>query len=202
MKRVLMAAAAASLLVTPAALAAPSQTTDVTISGSVADTCVMSAPTVTASSNATASALNGNAGTSTIGIDSLATSADDASLAAASFQLTYSDSYCNYAHSIDMASAKGGMVIDTPVAVVGGTFVQMIGYDSTLTWGAASVTDVDSTTSTASNAAPGAVNGTEASVAGAYRGDLILDVSIAADTNPVVSGTYSETLTISLGVAI
>lgn len=202
MKRVLMAASAVALLATPSAFAAASQTTDITFSGSVADTCVMSTPTVTASSNATSTALVGNAGVSTIGIDSLATSADDASLAAASFQLTYADSYCNYAHTIDMASTNGGMVIATPVAVVGGTFVQMIGYDSTLTWGAASVTDVDSTTSTSSAAAPGAVNGTEDTIAGAYRGDLVLDVSIAADTNPVVSGTYSETLTVSLGVAI
>lgn len=201
MKRVLMAASAVALLAAPSAIAADSQTTDITFSGSVADTCVMSAPTVTASSNATSTALEGNVGTSVIGIDSLATSADDASLAAASFQLTYADSYCNYAHTIDMASLNGGMEIATPVSVVGGTFVQLIGYDSTLTWGAATVTDVDAATSTAS-ATGTPVNGTEDTVAGAYRGDLVLDVAIAADANPVVSGTYSETLTISLGVAI
>lgn len=201
MKRVLMAAAAASLFASPAAFAADSQTTNITIEGTVANTCVMGTPGFLGT-NASQTALAGNAGTSAVEITSLAVSADDAALAAVEFTLTYSDSYCNYAHSVDLNSANGGLVDATPIDVVAGSgdFVRRIGYDSTLTWadGAAIVSDVDPTTSTA-QATGTAIDGTAAPVSGAFRGDLVLGVVIASNPNPVVAGTYNETLTVTMG---
>ncbi len=205
MKKLIIAATAVAALTASSAFADASQSTSVTFSGSVDNTCVMTTPTVTASSNAASTALAGAAGVSTIAITNLA-DASTAALNAASFTLTYDGSYCNYAHKVGIKALKGGLVetADTNDVVAGsGNFVQRIGYDADVTWAGASTQGPDPATSYSSDEGDAtkttAINTT---VTGANRGALVLSVAVAADTNPVVAGTYSETLTLKIGATL
>ncbi len=202
MKKLILAAASLVALSSGSAFAADTQSTDVTFSGTVANTCVLKQGVFSAGTNAVLSGTaGGNAGTSTVAL-TLA-DATTAALNSAGFTLTYADSYCNYAHKITIKATNGGLLNSTtgndPVAT-SGAFVQRIGYDADLKWmgnsfaqgpnPSTSTTDKTGDTS-ATNEMPFAVNG-------ANRADVVLTVAIASNTNPVVAGTYSETLTIKL----
>jgi hypothetical protein len=202
MKRILFAAAAiAALGFNSSAFAAPSGSADVTMSGTVAPTCTLGAPTASAQTNATTTP---GAATSTVAL-TLADSTT-AALNAGGFTLTYAG-MCNYAHNVGIKAANGGLlnasaVANAPVAN-SGTFVQRIGYTATAAWAGQSAAVPGATTST--SVATGVAAATVAqntAVAGSNAGDLVLTVAIAADSNPVVAGAYSETLTLKIGATL
>lgn len=206
MKKLIIVATAVAALAGSSAFADASQSTDVTFSGSVDKTCVLTAPTVTLSKNASSTALNGASGISTIAITNLA-DASTAALNAASFTLTYADSYCNYNHQVGIKAKNGGMIdsgtANDPVAD-SGNFVRRIGYTSNVAWGGGTDLTGPAPTTVYDTDAGDASKTTklEKNVAGANRGNLVLTVSIAADANPVVAGSYSETLTLKIGATL
>ncbi|KAF0092808.1 MAG: hypothetical protein FD163_574 [Hyphomonadaceae bacterium] len=205
MKRIIFAATSfAAMAMAGSAFAANSQTTTAFMQGNVPDTCVLTAPTVTASTNATNVLLGGNGGQSTM----LLTLADanTAKLNAVSFTLTYADSYCNYNHSVGIKATNGGLIASDydPVAT-SGAFIRRIGYDADIKWmgpafaqgpnpGTSTTTDLGDTLSTAAVNFP---------VAGANRADLVIQVTIDnSNQTPVVSGTYTEYLTLKIGATL
>ena len=203
MKKLIIAAASLAALASGSAFAADSQSTDVTFAGTVANTCVLKNAVSSGLSNVTETSVAGNAGTSVLAITNLA-DATSAALNSAGFTLTYADSYCNYAHKISIKATNGGLINSTtgndPVAT-SGTFVQRIGYDADLKWmGPAFAQGPNPATSTSTKAGDAAsTTQIDFPVSGANRADVVLTVAIAANVNPVVAGSYSETLTIKLG---
>lgn len=199
MKRILFAAAAlAAFGFNTSAMAADSATATVTMGGTVADTCTLQAPTFAATTGAPTNTATTN--TSTVAL-SLADSTT-AQLKASGFTLTYAG-MCNYAHQVGIKATNGGLLNATPVAPVGGTFVQRIGYTASAVWATKTVAVPGAITSTVSAtgeiAAQAAVH---EAVIGSNQGDLVLTVGIAAVATPVVAGTYSETLTLKIGATI
>lgn len=166
------------------ALAAPDANDTITINGSVADTCTLSIDaTPQSSSNSTFAA-------STIDITSLA-DATDATISPATMTLTF-DGMCNYAHAIGLQSANGGLDYTGGVSVVGGAFDELVEYTVSASWDGG--VSLDSENGTANQ-----------NVAGAFRQD---DVSLAfnfdnnGETDPLLSGSYTDSLTIQLGAAL
>lgn len=195
MKRVLMAAAAASLFVAPA-FAADSASTAIDFSGTVENTCVLEAGADSAATNASL------AGT-TVTLSDLV---DDttAVLNASGLTLTFADSYCNYAHDVDLDATNGGLISSAVSGdVVGGTFVTRIGYTADLSWAGQAI-NLAPTTDTNDFDGAEAVDGTKIDIAGANREDLTIVFAIAQDNpnDPVLAGTYSETLTIEMGPSL
>ena len=155
--------------------------------------------------NATFGSAAGNGGTTAVTITNLA-DAGTAVLNSAGFTLTYSNSFCNYAHSVGIKATNGGLINASAAAnaPVGGTFVQRVGYDADVTWAGASTQGPKPASVTTTAAGDGAQDDAiNTSVSGSNRGDLVLSVAIDnSATDPVVSGAYSETLTLKIGATL
>ncbi|MFC6199507.1 hypothetical protein [Ponticaulis profundi] len=199
MKRVLLAAVAASFLAAPA-IAASSDSTTITLDGSVADTCLIGTA-------ATSSLTNVTPTTETdLDITALA-DAGTALIQDAAATVTFANSYCNYAHSFGFQAANGALAYDSSVTVTpsSGTFLQQVGYTATLDWSElASPLSISSTNDTSASASGSAVNDTTTAT-GAFRGDLVFTVDLDETTSasiPLLSGGYSETFTLSLGATL
>ena len=204
MKRIIFAATSiAALTIAGSALAASSQTTTTLMQGNVPDTCVLNTPTF-AALYASSPALVGNGGQSTI----LLTLADSttAKLNGVSFELTYADSYCNYAHSVGIQATNGGLIAsDNDPVATSGAFIRRIGYDADIKWMgpafAQGPNPAHSTTLDSGDATQAAAFNFP--VTGANRADLVIRVTIdSSNTTPVVSGTYTEYLTVRMAATL
>lgn len=203
MKRILFAAAAlATIGFNTSAFAAADATATVTMGGAVVPTCTLGAPVQSAETNATTTP-----GALTSSVALTLANASTAALNAGGFTLTYAG-MCNYAHSVGIKATNGGLLQATPVTPVGGTFVQRIGYTASIGWAGANVA-VPGGAMTSTAAATGLVaaqTANNAAVAGFNKGDLVLTVAVGsganASTDPVVAGTYSETLTLQIGATL
>ncbi len=196
MKRILIAATAiAALGFNTSAFAAVDASATVTMGGKVANTCTLGTPTLS-SLNAS---LTPAASSSVVTFNSLANT-NTAALNASGFAMNY-EGMCNMAHQIQLKAANGGLRQVTPVAVLGGNFVERIGYTATATWGGQTASPAIDATST--GAAPAAAEKQDTkTVAGANAGTLVLQVTIPSNAAPVVAGDYTETLTLKVAATI
>lgn len=178
MNRFLTAAAAIALL-SGAALAAPSGTNNITITGNVADTCTLAL--TSASANASVSGA-----TSTV---TLGTSMADASTAlplawTAQFNVS---AMCNYSHNVGFKSTNGGLT--TASSAVG--FANEQEYTASLTgFGATKSFDTAVSGTTADN---------DAGRAPAVASSATLALAGSTGATPLLSGSYQDTLTVQVG---
>lgn len=184
MKLSLITSLALAAAMSAPAFAASDASDTITINGSVADTCTLSIDgSAVSSSNATFAG-------STIDITSLA-DATTAVMTPASMSLSF-DGMCNYAHSIGLESANGGLDYTGSVSVVGGTFDDLVEYTVSASWDGGVSLESENTVA-------------NQSVAGAFRED---DVTLAfifdndGGSDPLLSGAYTDSLTIQLGAAL
>lgn len=194
MKKTLLAAACLAALTASPAFAAPDDDTVLTLSATAGDECVLKAFTP---SGAVAAGLAGNTVTFT-NIDG-----DTALAGAANITLTATDSYCNYPHTVVVASASGGMIDTTPTAVdaASAPFIRRIGYNVIPSWN----DDYDGLELPHSVVATAVADPLARTFVSpevdAYRGNLQVTIVVTPDpVRPVLSGTYTDTLTITIGV--
>ena len=191
LKKTLTHGAALALLISTSfvAHAAPSASSSITINGSVADTCTMSLAA------ASSSDVNATYAANTISITALA-DATTAVSTAASTELSI-DGMCNYAHNMSIGSANGGMTHDGTVSVVSGsgTFDNLVEYDVSVAWANTVSLDAEGGAAVTATDAPG----------GAYSATGVA-VSFNFDNNggtdPLLSGAYTDTITLKLGATI
>lgn len=186
------AAVAAAMALTTAAQAAPSASSDITITGVAESVCnIPSAPAPSANTNFTVGASTAAATALTV-TDFIN---DTTALAnAAAITLTFGSAMCNYAHVLDLRTLNGGLLNAAPPAIVAGTFLDRVDYSASATFGG-------TTANLTTDGTAGLTNGGQA-VAGANIGNLVLTITISAGATPVLVGTYTDTLRVQIGAAI
>lgn len=197
MKRLIFGAAAATLLAGPV-FAQATQTDTAALTGTANEICVLPDPT---------SSVPGayNNGTSTVDFSQFI-STTTALMTSGVVVLTYANAYCNDPHNISIDSAQGGLVNATPETILGGsqTFIQKIGYTAAVTGWSTNPASLAFASSTASAAATTPAP-TTAVIAGAYRGDLVLTLTLdgaSASASPVARGTFTDTFVVQIGATI
>lgn len=97
---------------------------------------------------------------------------------------------CNGPSSLRLSSLSGGVVN----AATASGFDNIINYSATASWNS-----VNATINTATvNGASGIENGTAAPVATAGSGSLTVTITPAANSQPLIAGSYSDTLRVTL----
>lgn len=193
MKRLLIAATAAALTVagSTAAFAADSATQTFGLTATVPNTCNIPARPTTTATNAAYNDNGPNGGTMNF---TTAINTTDATAAAGTVVLTYSNVMCNYAAELDIESTRGAMIYDGGVSVVAGTFADEITYTASAAFCA------QTSSITANNLTNANVPArTDGSCTGANIGDLVVTVNTDAITDPLLSGGYTDTLTVKIG---
>lgn len=102
----------------------------------------------------------------------------------------YANVSCNGPSDLQVSSLNGALT--GPATVAG--FDNIIDYTATATWNSVNAS-VDTTTNAASGATE---NGTVVPVATAHTGNLSVSITPAANTNPLLVGSYTDTVTITL----
>ena len=204
-KFLLLGAATAALICAGPAFADPSASNAISISGSSPDTCTLDPGTQSAATNAT---FTPGAGASTLAIGTLA-SATDATLQTTSATITFVG-MCNYAHNIGLQSANSGLQNGTagndPVAG-SGSFIKKVGYTASYVWAGHTSTGTErlvfaNDVGIGAGASAVLKKSDNVTVAGANQGNLVLHFDIASSSTPVVSGSYSDTLTVKIGATL
>jgi hypothetical protein len=197
-KLFLLGAATAALLCAGPAMAGPTATSNISLTGDSPQVCTLSA---VSAPSATGSLSTGALGGTTVTVSPIFDTTDS-HIHAGTITLEWTG-MCNYAHNVSIKSTSGAMINGAYVAPVGGTFVKRVGYAATFTWGPTSITPtagITDLTSTTDQTAPGAQTSTGGAVIGADAGNLDVTLTFNDNASPVVSGTYTDTLTAQLGV--
>lgn len=203
MKKLLAAATVAALMTSGSAFAASSASADITLSAVVPNTCYivgLTPGTLPASVSGT-SASNTNSAAVTISYGSQL--ADPNTALALSKTATYTlNAYCNYAgHAVSLKSVQGGLVTASNAVTVG-NFDHRINYTANYTWDG-TVNPTITTSGNLGNGNAAAVTSPAASAALPTNvTNAVLTITTTAGTNPLVEGTYGDTLKISLGAAL
>lgn len=191
MRKMIGIAAAAALLFAAGGANAQSASSSITLSGTAAPTCNIPTTPV-ASSNTNVTINSSTAAASSLTVTSFIDTAAVAN--AAALTLTYANAMCNYAHNVGVQTTNGGIKQQSgTTTVIGGTFANNVNYTATATFGGSTATITTNGTANAKQST---------AVAGANMGNLVLTVSVAAGTNPVLQGSYSDTLTLQIGAAL
>ncbi len=172
---------------TAAAMAADSASSSISLSGTVAETCYI-----------TSSAPQSHTYT---GSGSLA-DATTAVIRTQNQDFTFGDSYCNAAFKMKLSSANGAITSsNNGVGTATGDFASFVNYTAEAKFDSTTASSVILDTSSA--AGIGSIEtATSSETAGAERGTLNVNVSIDGTQqsgNPLLAGTYSDTLTVTIG---
>lgn len=180
----------AVLLTTPA-LAGPTRTSTAALAGTAPTVCTLSAPTLDPTSNG--AALSGASTTSaTVTFSGFVSPATAAYIPGVDFTLVF-DGMCNYPSNYRIQSQNGRLTTTTPV--VGGTFVTGLDYSAGLHW--------RTTSSTLQTNGTAGLKGSLKSLAGAYSGEADLEIILTTPINaPLVSGDFTDHLTVQIGAAL
>lgn len=177
---------------TCAAHAAPDDQEVLTMEGSVADTCSLGTPSVSASSNA-------NLASSVVTFSALADETTAVFTGGGStIQLSF-DGMCNYAHDVSIQSTNGWLINadNTQIAPGSGNFNETVGYTPTVQWH----TELASFNATAGTAG----QKTSKSIPGAFAGTVGLQINLVGVSDPsapMLAGTYTDDLVLQLGAAL
>lgn len=101
----------------------------------------------------------------------------------------FADVACNAPSELQLTSDNGGATTGTTAA----GFASYINYEAEATWNG-----VTASVDTTSSSGTGPVSGTAESVATAFTGSMSVVVNPIANTDPLVQGSYSDTLRITL----
>lgn len=102
----------------------------------------------------------------------------------------YASVACNGPSDLQVSSLNGALTGPTSVA----GFDNIINYTATATWNAVNAS-IDTTTNPASGATE---TGTASPVATAHTGNLDVSITPAPNTDPLLVGSYTDTVTITL----
>lgn len=196
--RFLVSTVSALSMLGGAAFANDTATDDLDLEGTQANVCVLTAP---ADTDVALGTLGG----------------DDAVLASGDIdaEVSFGDSYCNFAHTLTLSSENGALVNDDADGLAApGTsddIASSIDYIAAIAdgeWGAAL------TLNTSTNTATGAAEDNDVDIDTAFRNDAaatggnddadgltitIDDLGSDVDGTPLLTGTYADTLTVTLG---
>ena len=168
---------AAALLIALTATSAHAQTAtqDITISANVPKACTIN------------NVAGGTTDTATLSFNSNG-SVNTSAITPAS--QPYASVACNFASNLQLSSQNGALT--GPSSATG--FANVINYTASATWNS-----VSATVNTATNgASSGAESGTAQPVSTASSGNMTVSITPAANTLPLVYGSYSDTLRITL----
>jgi hypothetical protein len=101
----------------------------------------------------------------------------------------YANIACNAPSNLQLTSLNGGVTNGTSAT----GFQNFINYTASAVWHG-----VTATVATASSSGTGPVSGTAQSVSTAFSGSMSVTITPAANTLPLVQGSYSDTLRITL----
>lgn len=173
------------------AWAADTSTSSVTLSGSVNNTCgFASNPTESLNNNAVLTAPTASAPVITFNVANPTT----AFLNTAKIRLTY-PAICNYSPTtLSLKTTKGGMIVGAaPAATVSG-FLTRIDYEASASWGtAAAIVMTNGTQNEVSNSS---------TINAPRNTSLQLTIDITGVSTPLIAGTYTDTLTLQIGVPL
>lgn len=177
------------------AFAADNDADTLSFGGDVENTCVLDPLTQVSASNASlAAGATGSA--ATIDFTGFADTGTAEFVAGSGIALQMSG-YCNYPHQISMQTANGSLQHQTtanqPVAG-SGTFISEVHYDvNVFGWDGAFIQlDAQGVAGTKSTGV--------SSVAGAFRGQANMTISLTnPGPDPLLAGTWSDTLTLQIG---
>lgn len=189
-------ASALTLALPTAALAADSAQDGVSINGSVANTCTLGIPTQTASNQASLDA-GATTTSASVSFTNLANPADASYTGTGSSVTLRFAGMCNYASNLALQSTNGSMT-NTDVGVVPGSlpFADKVFYTAMANW---------STFSSSIGAfdVPGIKFNT--SIPGALLDDIDVSITLFGTNsagNPLLSGNFTDTLTVQIGAAL
>jgi hypothetical protein len=184
----IVGAALASLMMAGSALAQDA-TSNITMSGSAANTC--NVPTVAVvSSNGSFVPDTGLNGTFTFSDFANSTNATHASK---TLTITYTGAMCNYAAKLGLQSTNGAMT--SGLAAVSG-FAEKVTYTAAAAW------DGATNSLTADGSAAGIKGASNTSVAGPKNADLVVTVTTVASASPLLAGSYSDVLVVQVGTEL
>ena len=174
MRKLFGAVLAAAALLSTTAANAQTATQDITITATVAGLCTVNG------------LATGTTDTATITVDA---NADVDTAVVAPANSPYASVACNGPSDLQVSSANGALT--GPAAVAG--FDNIIDYSATATWNAVDAS-IDTTTAPGSGATE---TGASAAVT-AHTGNLSVAITPIANTNPLLAGGYTDTLTVTL----
>lgn len=175
------------------ALASGNGPNGIGVSGTATNTCTLSAPTLVASSDAV---LNSSTPTTaSVTISNFVNPANAQYVDGVSITLNF-NGMCNYASKFQSQTTSGAMKNTTPVVAGSGPFISSLNYNALLQW--ASQNSVLNTDGTALK------KGSLKSVAGAFSGTAQLSITLLdpSSTNPLLAGSFNDTLTVQIGAAL
>ena len=178
---------AAATLLSPAAQAQDSASTQFTITGTAPKVCALPAPVTTGTAS------NATFASNTINITQFV-DPNTALVTPSNLSLQFPNTLCNYNATVSLQSKSGGLVSNNASTVANGSgaFLQNVPYTVNASWGSFSLL-LDTSTSKGSTLT--AANQTN----GATAGNLTLTIATAASTLPVPQGSYQDTLTLKIG---
>lgn len=117
--------------------------------------------------------------------------------------IKYGDSYCNKAHTIELKSTNGGLTNGTALPTGSDLFAARVDYTASIAaadWGAAVELVTDGTANQFKSEPVGNAFRNDALSSGGLdsEGLLVTIKTIANATDPLLQGTYSDTLTLTL----
>lgn len=187
------AAAVAAIMTAGTALAADTATHNITLTGTMPDTCnIPTAPTTAASTNMT---LNGGATTSasTVNVSNIFNTTTGA-LTGGSITLRFASAVCNYNATVSLQTTNGRLTRSGGTAVVAGTWLTAVDYSAVASWAT-----FTSSTLNATGTAGAKINST---IGGPVVGNLDVQITVASSATPVAGGTYDDVLVLQIGTAL
>lgn len=203
MKKILLAATAASMMIAGSAHAASSASADVTLSANVPNTCYIRslAPASLPSNVSGTNVSNTTSGAVTI---SYGTELADANTAIALQKTaTYNlSAYCNYAsHTVGLKSTNGGLVTASNATTVG-SFDHRINYTANYTWDGTVAPSITTSGNLGNGNSVSTFVDNQTAALPTNTTNAVLTITTTAGTDPLVQGSYTDTLKISLGAAL
>jgi hypothetical protein len=168
-----------------------SASTQITLTGVAPNVCSLPAPN--ASGAATNATFSNNTVSFTQFLDPLTALVNPSTIS-----LTFAGTMCNYNATVSLSSKNGGLVASDASSVLSdaGTFLQKVPYTASVNWGRMSVLMLD----TSATGTVGAIVSRPAG--GANAADLVLSLTTSKSQLPVVSGTFTDIVTIKVSPSL
>jgi hypothetical protein len=204
MKKLLMLAAAAAAILPMTAQAAESAEGAIALNANASNTCAIRGITA-GSGTVLATPFNNTTGgaasaTATLNLGNDAMDPTTALTLATTKNLTL-NAFCNYAtHNVSLKSTKGGLVNAAATTTVG-DFNRRIHYTANITgWDSTSAVASFTTTGLLTSASESPDTGSSPVTAATNVTNANLVITTVADTtNPLLAGSFGDTLTVKLG---
>lgn len=202
MKKLIAVATVAAMMTSGSAFAADTASANITLSANVPNTCyiVGLTPGTLPTNVSGTSANNTTSGAVTVSYNNEL--ANPSTAVAVAKAVTYNlSAYCNYAsHTVGLQSVNGGLVTASNQNTVG-NFDHRINYTASYVWDG-TVSPSITTSGNLGNGTSFAKTDNKTAALPTNVTNATLTITTAVGTDPLVQGTYGDTLKISLGAAL